>query len=805
LDPVLVIAVALAGGACLALQPWPTLAATAMVGWLLKERVRHAVRWLFIALLAVSGARATTALAHAAALHAETRDSLSPPARCEIVGEVMRSPVVLGTRSGHASVGLGRARIDVDVHEGECDGRILTPRRVRLYQAPDDSSRGDRLWLVVDVAPVHAFDNPGLPDPRIALALSGATGSGTIVDAALITSGFGVRSWIDRLRARVRRRIELTFPPDTAPLARALVLGETDLGASDREAFRASGLAHLLAVSGTHLVLVVLTFGRFLTAVLLRLAVLADRIDVARISAALCLPVTWLYAELAGGGGSAWRAAIMLAFGLAARVAGRRADALRCFAFSLATGSLYEPLAICDASFALSLGATAGLLMFAARCRALASTGTLLAKLASTMLATAAAMIGCAPVLLFLSPCLPLVGVAANVLAAPVGEVAALPLCLVHAIAWWSSSAELGAAVVATGALRLVRAIAHAAATAPLVSLAPPTPWQVAIVTIVCSSLIRWPSRTCRVAMLGALALLVAEGQARRVGAPLHAVRITALDVGQGDSLLVDLPDGRLMMIDGGGMPGSGIDLGRRVLLPELAARRRARVDVLVISHPHPDHYLGLLGAVPELDIGEVWDSGLGERLEPDGELAKMLAALRGRGVAIITPSSLCRSPRQFGAATVRVLAPCPDFDPSASENDNSLVIRIELGARAALLTGDAERATETELARRFGVRLRADLLKVGHHGSKTSTTRPFLQLVEPRHALLSAGVRNRFGHPHPATLAVLADHRVKVMRTDRDGAVTWWTDGHRMRTWRAGDARRALLEIRGLPSGASE
>jgi competence protein ComEC len=153
----------------------------------------------------------------------------------------------------------------------------------------------------------------------------------------------------------------------------------------------------------------------------------------------------------------------------------------------------------------------------------------------------------------------------------------------------------------------------------------------------------------------------------------------------------------------------------------------------------------------------------------------------------------------------VRVLAPCPDFDPSASENDNSLVIRIELGARAALLTGDAERATETELARRFGVRLRADLLKVGHHGSKTSTTRPFLQLVEPRHALLSAGVRNRFGHPHPATLAVLADHRVKVMRTDRDGAVTWWTDGHRMRTWRAGDARRALLEIRGLPSGASE
>jgi competence protein ComEC len=246
------------------------------------------------------------------------------------------------------------------------------------------------------------------------------------------------------------------------------------------------------------------------------------------------------------------------------------------------------------------------------------------------------------------------------------------------------------------------------------------------------------------------------------------------------------------MLLDGGGMIGSGVDLGQRVLLPELAARRRRRVDVVVITHPHPDHYLGLVTSLPQLEVGEVWDSGLAEAVDPGGDVARLLGALRDRHVPLVRPAALCGAPRWFGSAEVDVIAPCPGFDALGSLNDNSLVLRIRMGRRTALLTGDAEEAAERALVDRVADGLRADLLKVGHHGSRTSSTPGFLDRVRPRHAVISAGVRNRFGHPYAGTLAALHTVGAEVFRTDRDGAILWWTDGEQVGVERAWQARRA-------------
>jgi competence protein ComEC len=231
------------------------------------------------------------------------------------------------------------------------------------------------------------------------------------------------------------------------------------------------------------------------------------------------------------------------------------------------------------------------------------------------------------------------------------------------------------------------------------------------------------------------------------------------------------------MLVDGGGLVGSPVDVGKAVVAPSLRARRRSSLAVVVLSHPHPDHFGGLASALADVDVGEFWDTGQGEREGAAPAYAALLAALRARGVPVVRPSSLCGRPRSLGGATIEVLAPCPEPVAFANPNDNSFVIRVTFGRRAALLVGDAERAEEEELVRGAPGSLHADFLKVGHHGSATSSTPAFVASVGAQNAAISCGVRNRFGHPHPVALGTLSAS-CRVHRTDRGGSIRWETDG---------------------------
>jgi competence protein ComEC len=304
-----------------------------------------------------------------------------------------------------------------------------------------------------------------------------------------------------------------------------------------------------------------------------------------------------------------------------------------------------------------------------------------------------------------------------------------------------------------------------------------PTPWQLATVAVVLAAIaLRPPSRAAFVA-LGFAVLLGLEIAAQRAGAPHGVLRVTFLDVGQGDSALVDLPDGEAIVIDGGGLVGSPIDVGQSVLAPELRARRRDSLTFAVLTHPHPDHFGGLVTGLDAVVPGALWDTGQGEREQVGGGYAALLEEMRARRVSIVRPETLCGS-RAVGGVSIEVLGPCPGPSSDHNPNDNSFVLRITYGARALLLVGDAEREEEADLLARARPSLRADVLKVGHHGSATSSTPAFLAAVAPSEAVVSVGRRNRFGHPHPATLAALAASGARLWRTDRDGAVTVTTDG---------------------------
>lgn len=777
IDPAIAIGAALLTGAVLPFSPGPALLALGASAFLARGRLTWGLGFVLLLATGLGAWRAGRAVASFEAEREATIESLSAPVRCEARGVVIASPMLL----------RGSFRWYADLYDILCEEEPVPGRlRARLYDGPESLARGDHVEVVANLGIVQLFRNDGLSDPRPTAARSKILLSGGVVDAHITEPGRGPFAWIDRRRSAVRSRIFANFPSDTEAMARALVLGENDLDPDDGDAFRMSGLAHLLAVSGLHLALAVLSIVSAVEAILRRIERLAASVEVGRIAAAIGVLLAWIYADFAGGSGSVRRAATMVSAVLGARVIGRRPSGVRAFGLSAVALGAIEPLAPFDFSFALSLSATGGLLGFGPwlQNKLVAPAPRLLKKPMSAVAATISATIPCSPLLATLAPKLPAVGVFANVLAVPIGELVALPACLAHAVLGFWPSAERGAAVLASGALIVVRAIARTTASIPWLSMTVPSPtgFQTAILAILAAALaLGWArdrKRRAPLFLCAMAALLITEVATVRAGSPRGKLRITSLDVGQGDATIVDFPDGRSMLIDGGGLVGSPIDTGEAVVLPVHRVRRKKRVDVAVLSHPHPDHFLGLVSALAQLEVGEFWDTGQGEAEGTWPQYHEMLSSLRERNVPIIGPDTLCGGVRHFGGAKLEVFAPCPEPLPLINANDNSFVFRISLGKFAALLTGDAEKDLEDRLVRERGDSLRADFLKVGHHGSRTSSNPAFLAAVGARDALISCGIRNRFGHPHAQAMSSLKEAGLRIFRTDRTGSLVWETDG---------------------------
>ncbi|HLW51812.1 MAG TPA: ComEC/Rec2 family competence protein [Candidatus Angelobacter sp.] len=250
-------------------------------------------------------------------------------------------------------------------------------------------------------------------------------------------------------------------------------------------------------------------------------------------------------------------------------------------------------------------------------------------------------------------------------------------------------------------------------------------------------------------------------------------LEITAIDVGQGDSLLLISPQGRTMLVDAGGSfgPARGeFDFGEDVVSPYLWSRGVDRLDVIALTHAHGDHIGGLARAVENFRPRELWVG-----INPETNVLKHLYEVcAANGVAV--RRHVAGEELDWAGTHIRVLSPPADWQPKAKPmNDDSLAFLISFGHSRALLAGDLERKMEKFIA---GEAPAADLLKVAHHGSATSTTPELLAAVHPRFAVISVGAHNPFGHPRIAVLQRLQDSRVLTYRTDLLGAVTFQLDG---------------------------
>jgi competence protein ComEC len=245
------------------------------------------------------------------------------------------------------------------------------------------------------------------------------------------------------------------------------------------------------------------------------------------------------------------------------------------------------------------------------------------------------------------------------------------------------------------------------------------------------------------------------------------------IDVGQGDALLVEFPGRKTMLVDGGGFPDSPFDVGEKVVSPVLWRKGIKRLDVLVLTHAHPDHLAGLVAVAANFPVGEFWEADPAPEEPAYAELTRRLASstIRRR----LSRGFIWRT----AGVRVEALHPGPGPGPAgvAAANDRSLVLRISFGREAFLLAGDIGFGAEREILASCSD-LRSRVFKAPHHGSNSSSSAPFLERVRPREVLISVGAGNRYGFPAGPVLGRCARAGAAVLRTDLHGAVEASTDG---------------------------
>jgi competence protein ComEC len=312
----------------------------------------------------------------------------------------------------------------------------------------------------------------------------------------------------------------------------------------------------------------------------------------------------------------------------------------------------------------------------------------------------------------------------------------------------------------------------------------PAPPWWLAVLFVLalvaaaCALRLNW--RRARpfawVAVAAALAAIVVHPFAPVV--ERGKFELSAIDVGQGDSLLAAFPDGKLMLIDAGGIPSfgrlrkPGIDIGEEVVSPYLWTRSIKRLDVVVMTHAHEDHMGGMSAVLKNFKPRELWAGAVAESPEWIG--VRQTAHDLGIPVRLMRRSE----PFSWGGATLHVLAPGADYAAGVTpKNDDSLVMRVQFGSTSFLLTGDMENKIEEQLFY-AGLLEPTDVLKVGHHGSRTSSAPDLLDAVHPAFGIVSVGYENSYGHPHPLTIEALRQRNIAVLRTDEKGLITIKSDG---------------------------
>ena len=691
---------------------------------------------------------------------------IDPRGEVEIIGEVSREPEWVGD---DLSLVLDVERALLDTKQFSTCGSVL----IRFKAPGPEIEYGDSLHLRVRLRRPEPARNPGGFDYRSHLERKGIYGTAKVRDPGQIVEirpGRRNGLWkqvILPVRRTVRRSVDKNLSGAPAGLLKGLLLGEKrSVPEEVREAFARSGVNHVLAVSGLHVGLVAASifFG-------LRCLGLGQRW-----TGVMTVAGVLMYALVTGLRPSVLRASIMGSLVVLGALSDRDGDGLNTLGVAGLGLLAYRPQELFDVGFQLSFAATAAILALCPAIQEWVPQGRQVWKkwISMPVAVSLAAQAGTAPFVATYFGHLSPISILGNLVVVPLVG-AAVSLGLLSAI--FSVSLEQ-VAILINGALWAVLKAAIACAGLlgepdwALVEVPKPSWAFVGLYLCVLTTVlpeVRQPKVGKWIAFcaLAFANLWVWEDLIRR---PSN-LEITVLDVGQGDAVFLRSPRGRTMLVDGG-VRQQGYDVGERVLVPFLRELGIERIDVVVASHPHGDHIGGLVTLLETLEIGAYLDSG--QRYD-SWTAQRIRTLIQERGIsyyAVAAGDSLVG----LGGVGGLVLHPNPHFVSEAGVsldglNNGSVVLRLTYEGKAVLLTGDIEQETDPDLLG-WGDRLHSEVLKVAHHGSRTSSTLRFLEAVNPSLATISCGTNNRFGHPAPEVIQRFDVMGITTYRTDLRGAI---------------------------------
>lgn len=640
--------------------------------------------------------------------------------------------------------------------------------------APPGLGRGDRVTLFATLRLPRETRSPGAFDHRRHLLARGIRATGRLKSWALLTTVAPHHRpmtrflrGLDRARGRTLAAIAAAFPDSpegrrAAGVCMAMLVGERVLPDEDEEALAMAGLNHLLAVSGFNVAILAAT-----TFFVLRC--LGSGMRWAWIGT---IPALLVYLLLNSEESSVLRAVVMGGTFLLGRACWMRVDMLNALGGAAVGLLAASPLQIHEPGFQLTFVATLALLLAgplgATSVRGEGS-GALRRWLIPIALGTLTATLATLPLVAHHFHRVAPAALPANLVAGPLMAAAFVASLLMTIVA--TVSGALAGALAQGIVAPLIAAVFRVAAgivALPGMSWRVPPPHAVCALayfaTMAAAVSLRRSERfrpLWGAAALAWLAAGLAIAVPRDTRARPDGLGITMLDVGQGDSILIETSLGERMLVDAGGAPGSTFDVGERVVSPALWRMGLTRLETVVVTHADHDHAAGMAAILRNFRPSELWLAQRDGRSRMMSNLA-LQAGRTGTRVRIVRAGdAYCRR-----GARISILSA---GDPGgAGRNEGSIVMKVSSAGRHVLLMGDAGRDTESRL---LAVNVAADVLKVGHHGSRTATTASFLAAVAPSLAMISCGRGNRFGHPHPEVLERLERREVLVCRTDQDGA----------------------------------
>ena len=664
---------------------------------------------------------------------------------------------------------------------------------------------GDRISAVARLKQPWSFRNPGIFSPGS--GRDGVSAVGYVKSMKVLGQGKGLMTWVHRQRQRLGRIMDNSLSEESASLHKAIVPGlKRGISQEMRDGFSLTGLAHMLSISGTHFGLLGFIMFAMIRGIVKRLpSNLLVRLTViitpTQIAVLITLPVLISYAFISGASLPTIRSLVMVVIYMMALYSGRKDQWLNSLSIAAVVILLWQPDALFELSFQLSFFAVLSIgavmeqfisndkqqstLQYRQvnheREKFIKRMGQ---RVGATVLITLAAVIGTAPFVVTYFNRFPLISPLTNLLITPLICFIVLPLGFFTGFIALFFDMPLMPLSQLTDwvtiiSLKLVKIFSHIPYAT--ISVHSPTIAEVILYYLALIFLFTY-KMNIKIKLLPLIIVLLIY--IVRPYCSTDDFNVTFLDVGQGEASIVQLPNKEIMLIDGGvGKP----DIGRMVIAPFLRSQGIKNIDYMVLSHAHPDHYGGLGFIMDNFTVREVWTNGnimICEKSFLHGsDKMQVIHRVMRRGDMLERDSYKITVLHPY--QTFYANSPRGDF---SDENSRSLVFRVDTGKVSILFTGDIEEEAEHDLLF-LDKWLESDIIKIPHHGGKTSSSYEFIHAVKPKVAVVSAGKNNPFHHPHKKTLERYKIAGAEVFRTDMDGAITITSvdDSFHISTWQDG------------------